>query len=271
MPRHAPCRPLPSLLCLHFYTVQRLSLLPSMCVAKCSTCQRASPILGNLQESWPRFIMRTYVSQRFRVVWQPVRALDTVSMRYCESNNPLLFHWFHKMYRQWNSRSLVPSVSVKRVYSLAQSSSIDLSLKLPWGIVRYFHPAWPVSAMCSAKSLFLMFATIFALISPLINGAVIEKRHFVLLDNPGFIFGLSPPNDTSSFNVSRPRVVAQAVTAATPEIAATSATSASLAIPVTSLAASQITSGPVSSCAWATCNLFYPVSDPSTIPNTMQK
>ena len=238
MPRHATSRPLPS-----FYTAQRLSLLPSMCVAICSMCQCASPIEGNLQESWPSFIMRTYVSQRFRVGWQPVRALDTVPMRCCEINDPFSIYWFHKMHQ--SGKSPVPSVSVKRIYSLPQSSIIDLSLNLPWRIVRYFRPAWPVSAMCSTKSLFLMFATIFALISPFINGAIIERS-----------------NNTAAAPAG----------AATPEIAATPA---SLSTPVTSPAAPIIVTDPAPSgtagCVpWATCNLFYPVSDSSAVPNTMQ-
>ena len=224
--------------------------------------------------------MRTYVSQRFRVGWHPVRALDTVPMRCCESNDPFSFFWFHKMHRQWSGKCPVPSVSVRRVYILAQSSSIDLSLNLPWGIVRYFHPAWPVSAMCSIKSLFLMLATICALISPLINGAIIEKRPFVFLDNPDYISGLSPPANASSPDVNRPPVVPEAVTAAapaaaaTPEIAAIPATPASLATPVTSSAASQNTdpapSGSAGCVPWAQCNLFYQVSDSSAVPNTMQ-
>ena len=43
--------------------------------------QCASPVKGNLQESWPSFIMATYITQRFQVGWPRVRALDTVSMR----------------------------------------------------------------------------------------------------------------------------------------------------------------------------------------------
>ena len=192
-------------------------------------------------------------------------------MRCCESNNPFSFRWFHKMHRKWSGKSLVPSVSVNRLYSLPQSSSIDLSLNLPWGIVRFFHPAWPVSAMCSTKPLFLMFATIFALISPLINGAIIEKRSFIT------------PNNTSSPDVNTPPTLPNAGTAAAPGIAATPGTAAvpatpaslaaSLAAPVTSPASLQITDPAPSGsagCSWATCNLFYQVSDTSAIPNTIQ-
>ena len=192
-------------------------------------------------------------------------------MRCCESNDPFSFYWFHKIHRKGSGKSLVPSISVQRVYSLPQSSSIDLSLNLPWGIVRYFHPAWPVSTMCNTKSLSLMFATIFALISPLINGAIIEKRSFI------------PPDNTSSPDVNTPPTLPNAVTAAAPGVAATPGTAAipatpaslaaSLAAPVTSPASLQITDpappGPAG-CSWATCNLFYQVSDSSAVPNTMQ-
>ena len=190
--------------------------------------------------------MRTYISQRFRVGWQPVQALDTVPMRCCEISDPFSFYWFHKMYQKWSDKSPVASVSVsvKRVYSLSLSSIINLSLYLSWRITRYFRPVWPVPAMCSTKSLFLISATIFALIPSLINGTMIEWT-----------------NNTA----------AAPAAAASPEIAATSA---SLATPASSPAASQITDPASSKSAgcvpWAQCNLFYPVSDFSAVPNAMQ-
>ncbi|KAM0796925.1 hypothetical protein BDR22DRAFT_975661 [Usnea florida] len=86
--------------------------------------------------------------------------------------------------------------------------------------------------MSSAMSLFPLFATIFAMIFPLINGAMVERS-----------------NITSAAPAS----------AATPQI---SATPALLGTPVTSPVAPTIYTDPAPSSAgcapWATCNLFYP-------------
>ena len=174
----------------------------------------------------------------------PVRALETMPMRSCEINDPFSFYWFHKMHQEYSDKNPVPLVCVKRVYSLLQSWSIDLSLNVLWGTVRYCHLACPISAMSNAMSLFPLFATIFALIFPLINGAMIERS-----------------NNTYAAPAS----------AATPQI---SATSALLGTPVTSPVAPTIYTDPAPSSAgcapWATCNLFYPVSESSAVSDTMQ-
>ena len=118
----------------------------------------------------------------------------------------------------------------------------------------------------------LLLATIFALIFPLINGAILEKRRFVFLGNPGDFSGISPPNNASSPGVNSPSLVPEVMIAAVQETAAMPAIHPLPASSVTSPASSQITDPPPSGSAgcvpWATCNVFYPVRNPPAQPNT---
>lgn len=118
--------------------------------------------------------------------------------------------------------------------------------------------------MSSRKYLFLFLATAFAL---LINGAVLEKRPFLLFNNPYDASDPSLPASPPEVN-SAPAPAA----AATPEASITPATTALLATPATLAAPSVITAPPLSGSAGCKpygCNLFYQVSNAPVEPNTM--
>ncbi|CAF9919192.1 MAG: hypothetical protein ALECFALPRED_001082 [Alectoria fallacina] len=116
--------------------------------------------------------------------------------------------------------------------------------------------------MSSTKFMSLLLATIFALIFSLINGAILEKRRFVFLGNPGNLSGISPPDNASSPDVNSPSLVPEVVIAAVQENAAIPGIQALPTSSVMSPASSQITDPPPSGSAgcvpWATCNVFYP-------------
>lgn len=120
--------------------------------------------------------------------------------------------------------------------------------------------------MSSTKFMSLLLATIFALIFSLINGAILEKRRFVFLGNPGNLSGISPPDNASSPDVNSPSLVPEVVIAAVQENAAIPGIQALPTSSVMSPASSQITDPPPSGSAgcvpWATCNVFYPVRNP---------
>ena len=125
-------------------------------------------------------------------------------------------------------------------------------------ILPYCPPACSDSAMSSRRSLSLSVVTIFAIISPLLNGAILEKRPYILFEDfPYSVHQDLPP----------PQQVSGGPTAVAPVAAATQdtpPTPASLAIPMTSFALPEITAPPPSGPAGCTplpqCRLYYKVS-----------
>ena len=123
--------------------------------------------------------------------------------------------------------------------------------------------------MSVRKKLSLFLAIVFAL---LINGATLEKRPYLVLENPYDASSPSPPGGASPADVdSAPAPAA----AATPEASTTPATTALLATPATLTAPSVITAPPTAplsgsaGCKPYGCNLFYQVSNAPVEPNTM--
>ena len=110
--------------------------------------------------------------------------------------------------------------------------------------------------MPSGRSLSLLVATIFAIIPPLLNGAILEEGHYILLENPRHPVnpGLPGPRPLAEASVAP----AAAATLDTPP------TPASLAIPMPPIALPEITAPPPSGPAGCTplykCRLYYKVS-----------
>ena len=123
--------------------------------------------------------------------------------------------------------------------------------------------------MSSRKYLSLFLATAFAL---LINGAILEKRPYFVLNNPYDTSGPSPLGDASPQDVNNALASAAA---ATPEASTTPAPTALLATPATLTTPSVITAPPAlplagsAGCKPYGCNLFYQVSNAPVDPNTM--
>ena len=112
--------------------------------------------------------------------------------------------------------------------------------------------------MSSARSLSLLVATIFAIIPPLLNGAILEKISYVVLENPNYPTDLGLPG---------PPQISGGATAVAPAAAATQdtpATPAPLAIPMMTVAPPEITASPPLGSAGCTpltqCRLYYQVS-----------
>ena len=134
------------------------------------------------------------------------------------------------------------------------SSNVHLLNLRSW-ILPCCPPASPDSAMSCGRSLLLLVATMFATIPPLLNGAILEKRPFILLENPNnpLPAGLpGPPQTSGGANTLTPTV---ALVGATP------------AIPMTSIAPPEITAPPPLGAAACTtlaqCRLYYQVSNSS--------
>lgn len=112
--------------------------------------------------------------------------------------------------------------------------------------------------MSSARSLSLLVATIFAIIPPLLNGAILEKRPYVVLENPRYRIYPGLVGPPQILPEKTPEATAAAATQEIP------ATRASLAIPMPSIAPPEITAPPPLGSAGCTpltqCRLYYKVS-----------
>ena len=132
--------------------------------------------------------------------------------------------------------------------------------------------------MLGRKKFVLLLVGIFILTFDSINGAILEERSFVLLDNPDGcsdprLHGVASPLDVNSPPVLLNGTAAAAPAAgATPEAALIPATATLLATPVTPTAQSQITAAPASGsagCVPGECRLFYQVRISPIEPNTI--
>ena len=180
-----------------------------------------------------------------------MQVLGHASIRCCDSDDPFSFNDFS---REKGNKS-VARVSFPRCQSQGyiNSSNKVYLLNLCLYTLPYCPPAYSDSAMSSGRSLSLLVATIFVIIPPLLNGAILEKRTYVLLPvNPGFP---GPPQ------------VAVGATAVAPAATATPYTSTippELAMSITSTALPEITAPPLSGLADCTpltqCRLYYQVS-----------
>lgn len=185
-----------------------------------------------------------------------MRVLGHASIQYCDSDDPSSFNHCSRE----NGSSSVARVPFPRCPSQGYINSSDnvYLLNLWLYTLPYCRPACSDSAMSSGRSLSLLVATIFLIIPPLLNGAILEKRPYVLLENP-----LHPDNP----GFPGPPQVPVGATAVAPAATATPYTPTipvELAMPITSIALPEITAPPLSGSTDCTtlsqCRLYYQVS-----------